>query len=295
MARVLRGWGGEVVRTWARQCRRVAVRPGGHVEEADEGSPSRAYQRLVDSGDLLRDTEQLKLLALLDLLHAELHGTSKRPTARDTESADVSVPLLTGDGEGSTWKLLRKGRELMKGGAGEAVEERREEAEMVETKKGRGVYIHGEVGCGKTLLMDLFYRCVPAGRKRRIHLHAFMVETYSALHHISRGSSDTPLVMSPTRRRKSRYEKMQKRIDDAHEPQKSWWSMWGRQKGKDKGEPALRTVDVVESYIDSIAAKYDMICFDEFQVIDTADAALLRRLFGGLFQRGVTVVCTSNK
>lgn len=56
----------------------------------------------------------------------------------------------------------------------------------------RGVYLWGGVGRGKTLLMDLFYACVPLQRKTRVHFHAFMREIHAALAR-HRGEPD-PLV-----------------------------------------------------------------------------------------------------
>ncbi|HTY49811.1 MAG TPA: cell division protein ZapE [Steroidobacteraceae bacterium] len=45
----------------------------------------------------------------------------------------------------------------------------------------RGVYLHGQVGRGKTWLMDLFYRSLPFPQKRRSHFHHFMQDTHAAL------------------------------------------------------------------------------------------------------------------
>lgn len=48
----------------------------------------------------------------------------------------------------------------------------------------RGVYLWGEVGRGKTFLMDSFYRCVPLDRRRRVHFHHFMRDVHRELNEL---------------------------------------------------------------------------------------------------------------
>ena len=46
----------------------------------------------------------------------------------------------------------------------------------------RGLYIHGEVGRGKTMLMDLFFAASEVQRKRRAHFHEFMADVHERVH-----------------------------------------------------------------------------------------------------------------
>ena len=46
------------------------------------------------------------------------------------------------------------------------------------SEERRGIYIHGGVGRGKTMLMDLFFQSVPLEAKRRIHFHEFMADVH---------------------------------------------------------------------------------------------------------------------
>ncbi len=108
---------------------------------------------------------------------------------------------------------------------------------------GKGVYLWGGVGRGKSMLMDMFFDVAPVSRKRRAHFHEFMQETHDAIAHARRSRSGDPI------------DKVTKRV----------------------------------------ASETWLLCFDELQVTDIADAMILGRVFEGLFGRGVVLVCTSNR
>lgn len=44
------------------------------------------------------------------------------------------------------------------------------------------LYIHGDVGRGKSMLMDLFYTACPLTQKRRVFFHSFMLEVHCFIH-----------------------------------------------------------------------------------------------------------------
>jgi cell division protein ZapE len=107
----------------------------------------------------------------------------------------------------------------------------------------RGIYLWGDVGRGKSMLMDLFFESVQVRRKRRVHFHAFMLEVHSRI---------------------------------------------AAEREKQIGNPIP---PVAEAMVEDAR----LLAFDELVVSNMADAAILSRLFAELFDRGVTIVATSNR
>jgi len=47
-----------------------------------------------------------------------------------------------------------------------------------QTEPVKGLYVYGDVGRGKTMMMDLFFEASPVIRKRRAHFHEFMADVH---------------------------------------------------------------------------------------------------------------------
>ncbi|MQX35456.1 cell division protein ZapE [Roseospira navarrensis] len=183
--------------------------------------PLARYRAQLEAGALHPDSAQEHVVRCLDVLAAAL------PAHDRARPAGASA-----GGPGGLLSRLRRGASRRAADGGGPV-------------APRGLYIHGAVGRGKSMLMDLLHGSAPVDRKRRVHFHALMREIHETLH--------------------------------------AW-----RREGREGRDPLVHLAD-------GIADRVTLLCLDEMEVRDIADAMIVARLFGRLLDRGVVVVTTSNR
>ncbi|KAK1745269.1 AFG1-like ATPase, partial [Skeletonema marinoi] len=118
-----------------------------------------------------------------------------------------------------------------------------EEPPSISIQVPRGFYIHGPVGTGKSMMLNVFYEHAPTHKKRRLHFHSFLLDEHGRSYHVDTDKSRNPII----------------RIAQ------------------------------------QVSEEITLLCIDEFQVTDIADAMILNQFFGELWRQGVIVAATSNR
>ena len=186
------------------------------------------YKGLVSKGTLMYDEDQYKLVTYLEKLRSvtESYLSSSLPPHKSSSAATTPTS----------------------------------EAPLP-SRRLKGLYLYGQVGTGKTMLMDMFYSLVDVsliGTKRRVHFNDFMLEMHKRIHQhkqqliLLRDSRDVHIDISPER-------------------------------------------DSIRCVARDISSDAKLLCFDEFQVTDICDAMMMSRLFDELWLQGVVLIATSNR
>ncbi|EMD40492.1 hypothetical protein CERSUDRAFT_44855 [Gelatoporia subvermispora B] len=188
-------------------------------------TPLDHYYKLVETGALKADDHQVRIVKKLEKLHDELLEYRPPEIPQKPVSSSLLSRLFGGGSDESAYPVLIAPEQVPK-----------------------GLYLYGDVGTGKTMLMDIFYNSLPPSitRKRRVHFHAFMIDVHKRIHAM-------------------------------------------------KAKLGLAGGDPIAPVARDLAQEVYVLCFDEFQVTDIADAMILRQLFERLLNLGVVCVITSNR
>jgi protein AFG1 len=129
----------------------------GTFPSKESRSPIEHYQHLIDTKVLRGDEHQTRIIHILQDLHNSLAQYNPPHIPQQSSSNSLLSRFFTKDAP-----LPTKPPE----------------------DAPKGLYLHGDVGTGKTMLMDLFYNTLPPSvkRKRRVNFHAFMIDVHKRLH-----------------------------------------------------------------------------------------------------------------
>jgi protein AFG1 len=187
------------------------------------------FNLLVASGDRRDDPSQRKTVSILEKLHEEIikYDQDFKKSTRNLKQKPNEIPLFS-----KAFDLFLKKRPS------------EQDSLSSDGIQPKGIYLHGNVGTGKTMTMDLFYHTLPITSKRRVHFHDFMLDIHKRVH-------------------QSRQEK--------------------------------NTAMIIPTIARNLIEKHYVICFDEFQVTDIADAMILRSLLTEMLKNGAIFIITSNR
>ena len=139
------------------------------------GLPFRGLRSTVQGRYLIAGLSQLSI-HILPLMSASISvqyaaRVSAGKVERDDAQEAIVARLAQLERRLAEHRLARKSSSL-----GWLFGARAKEADLV-----KGLYIFGEVGRGKTMLMDLFFEASPVLRKRRVHFHEFMADVHERI------------------------------------------------------------------------------------------------------------------
>ncbi|KAK9477758.1 AFG1-like ATPase-domain-containing protein, partial [Lipomyces japonicus] len=136
-----------------------------------------------------------------------------------------------------------------------------DEEDLFNLNTPQGLLVHGEVGSGKSMLMDLFAVSLPHASKRRWHYHNFMLSIYSRIHRQTIKNQELKNLPLTSLKRKVSLQNEYVLLKIAHEL-------------------------IEESAI---------LLLDEFMLPDIAAAKIVKTLFTYYFKMGGVLVATSNR
>ncbi|TLD22503.1 hypothetical protein E2P81_ATG07696 [Venturia nashicola] len=231
-------------------------------------NPLVLYRALIATSRIRPDPSQLRLALHLQKLYEALkdyepqieysHRLSRLNRTLGPSSSQNVTNTSPEEGESigsrGIWTSLLAQKEKRDSLALTKVLTSHEEAMLLNSPKG--MMLHGSVGTGKSMLIDLFADSLPTRKKKRWHFNTFMLETFSRLEELRRSR----LTLNRSR---------------------------GMGMGVEEHSMLWLARDLIE--------KSPILFLDEFQLPDRTASKILTNLMTSFFQLGGVLVATSNR
>jgi predicted ATPase len=237
---------------------------GRQLSTSSEGRLLTKYKQMVAASELEYNDDQFKAMRYLSRLSSYLEN-NPRPIieapveAREEEGKEGEEKGSTSSSSSTTKALHSEKKQQQQQQQQQQKGEEEKVAPPPSPPVAKGVYLHGGVGVGKTMAMDMFFdHCaLPPSAKRRVHLHNFLLDIHA------------------------RIFKFKQRLLHDH--------------GRDVHIDLDPKKDAISAVAREVAAETWLLAFDEFEVTDVADALILSKFFRVLWEQGTVVVSTSNR
>eukprot|EP01132_Coremiostelium_polycephalum_P006042 gene6042-7526_t len=142
------------------------------IEDHPSEGPLAEYRKLLNDSKIRHDSHQMITVKILQNLYNQLKHNNLLSKIDNVNNIDITANGLLQETKQSTfskWVSMLTPMVLSK-------------TNLTEKTFIKGIYLHGDVGCGKSFLMDLFFNSIDIKKKKRVHFHHFMLDVHRRIH-----------------------------------------------------------------------------------------------------------------